>query len=360
MEVILTRSPFFITIDEASQTGSKVELFIWHKGETEPATPTRTLTKSAPSPTQRENNYNIANYIKEYLNIIAPTTTTTVVEEDNEQWCYCKVKRYKVVVATTTLLDTTTYIGLNGYTDYIGGYNQSYTDNVLPLVSPKIKRYYHNTTGYSDGSYFNLLIQETSPNDTIELTYYDASGSVSSVVSLLSDDDYLYRVPYMLNDIDLINGGYVKIYNVSDATLITSIYSTPLCEPKYTPALLSFLNRDGGWQFLTFFKAKSESYESKSKDFALLPDAVDYNPLRGQSQNFNFVASRKIKINTGWVDENYSEIIQDLFNSETILLDNVPVQLKSSSFQFKTKLKDRVINYEFDFEYNFNQINNVQ
>jgi hypothetical protein len=142
--------------------------------------------------------------------------------------------------------------------------------------------------------------------------------------------------------------------------LLYTLFAEPVCETKYTPVICSFINRFGGWEYITFFKAKSETYDVKSKDYSLLPDALDYNPLRGQKQKFNFTGTKAVKLNTGWVDETMSDIIEQLFNSETILLDNVSAILKSSNFQIKTHLKDRVINYELDFEYNFNTINNVQ
>ena len=68
MKLISVRSPYFIIVDEASQVGSKVELFIWHKGETEPATATYTLSKKIASATQTKNTYNISNYAKEFIN----------------------------------------------------------------------------------------------------------------------------------------------------------------------------------------------------------------------------------------------------------------------------------------------------
>lgn len=359
MEIIRVRSPYFITVNETSQTSSKIELFIWHKGETEPATPTYTLSKNAPSTTQRANTYNISNYIKENIDIIAPTVTNIVAEESVNMWAYCRVKRYATVAGVESLLNNVVYIGLNGYTDYSNGYNFSFPTNNLVLVNGKITRYYYLKTGYSDGSYFNYFMQETSPNDNIEVRYYDKSNTLIATTSLASDDDYLYRIPYTINNVGLVNGGYVTIYNVTDADEIETIFSEPLCEPKYKPVVCSYINANGGWQYLTFFKAKSEIFESKSKDYNLLPNAVDYNELRGQSKAFNFVATKSIKINTGWVDENYSLLIQELFNSETILLDNLPVKLKTTSFELKTSLKDKMINYEIDFEYNYNQINNV-
>ena len=72
-----------------------------------------------------------------------------------------------------------------------------------------------------------------------------------------------------------------------------------------------------------------------------------------------YEAKQTIKINTGWVDEYYNELIKDLLTSETILLDNKPVKLKTMTTDLKTSLQDKMINYQIDFEYNYNQIQNV-
>ena len=45
--------------------------------------------------------------------------------------------------------------------------------------------------------------------------------------------------------------------------------------------------------------------------------------------------------------------------SEVILLDNKPVNIVTSSFEEKTSLKDKNINYEIEFEYSYNLINDV-
>jgi len=359
MEVINSRSPFFITIDAASQTATKIELFIWHKGETEPVDATYTLTKNAPSDTQRANIYNIAQFIKENLDIISPLNTTVIAEEVATNWCYCKAKLYATISDVDTFLDEYVFIGVNGYNDYLNGYNQTNNSNVF-LLTDNIEKQYHLTPTYKDNSYFNLLIQEKTPTETISIKYFDSTNTLISNSLYTTDEDYLLRVRYSINDTDFDNGTKVIITNDTTSTFLYKVTADPVCEPKYNPMIVSFINRLGGWDFITFFKAKSESYETKSKDFNLLPDAVDYNPLRGQKQKFNFESKKSIKINSGWVAESFSILMEQLFNSETILLDNVPVFLKSSNFQIKTHLKDKNINYELDFEYNFNQINNVQ
>ena len=36
-----------------------------------------------------------------------------------------------------------------------------------------------------------------------------------------------------------------------------------------------------------------------------------------------------------------------------------PLKLGSKSLEYKTRMKDRLINYEIEFEYAFNDLNNV-
>jgi hypothetical protein len=135
--------------------------------------------------------------------------------------------------------------------------------------------------------------------------------------------------------------------------------SIEVCEPKYTPITCTFVNRYGGWQFLTFFKASMEAIETDYKEFNMLPSDLDYNVLQGQRKRFNHQGKQSIKCNTGWVDENYFELIQDLLLSETVLLGGKPALVKSKSSEKKTSLNNKVINYEIEFEYNYGLINDV-
>jgi hypothetical protein len=90
-----------------------------------------------------------------------------------------------------------------------------------------------------------------------------------------------------------------------------------------------------------------------------MPESFDYDTFVGSNKQFNFNGTRKITCNTGWVDENYSELIQDLLVSQVVLLDEIPVICKSTTSDEKTQLKDKNINYTINFEYNFNLINDV-
>jgi hypothetical protein len=330
MKKIFIRSPYFIEVDEAGQTSAKIEVFLWNKGTTEPTTPNYTLTKQIPSPTQTDIAWNVSNFAVEFIKPIAPVSVLVPTEENVNTWCYMKVVRYSDDVE----LDDETFVCLNGYTNYLDGYNQSTTDAVVPLLNVDIKQL-HN-------KYIDCWI-----DNNIVASYTWVSGVLDYDID---SDGSVWKLP-----IDYSNENYLYI----GATTFFNVVSESVCEPKYTPVICTFINRFGGWQYLTFFKANQQGIDVTSKDYNLLPSSINYNPLQGQKQRFNFQGKQKIKCNTGWVDENYSELIQDLLLSQVVLLDNKPAIVKSQSADIKTHLKDRNINYEVEFEYNYGLINDV-
>jgi hypothetical protein len=337
MKKIFIRSPYFIQVNEANQLGSKVELYLYSKSDGVPILPTYTLSKKIASNTQRENTYNIANYAKEFIKPIKTYTTTLPAEEDELTWCYCVVKRYtELTLNTYTLLSTETFVCLNGYTDYIGGYNNSNTANILPLFNTGIKKYVKDYTT----SYVNVFFEVGSYDIDNDITVYPFTVTEAS----------MYRILLSNNVVKISKDGVGQLY---------SIKAEQLCEPKYTPITCTFINRFGGWEFLTFFKANLQSIETTNKDFNLLPSSINYNVFQGQKRTFNQQGKQKIKCNTGWVDENYFDLIQDLLMSEVVLLDNKPAIVKSTSSDYKTNLKDKNINYELEFEFNYGLINDV-
>lgn len=331
MKKIFIRSPYFIEIDEEAQTTAKIEIFLWNKGASEPTTPNYTLSKNVPSINQNKLSWNVANYAKEFIKPIAPQLIAEPTKEENNTWCYMKIKRY----SDDVLLDTETFVCLNGYSLYSDGYNYSTTDDIVPLFNKDIKLQRSGVTT----TYLNVFL---------DANFY----------AWLSDADYYFEATdYSMWKLPVSYDNYT--FDGLDSAFDFDFTSEEICEPKYTPITCSYINRYGGWQFLTFFKANSSSIDVTSKDFNLLSSSINYNVLQGQKRVFNSQGKQKIKCNTGWVDENYFDLIQDLLLSETVLLDNKPVIVKSQSADYKTNIKDKNINYEIEFEYNFGLINDV-
>lgn len=341
MKKIFVRSPYTIAINEVGQIGSKVELFIWNANIAEPTTPTYTMSKKIVSETQTENVYNISNKCVEFINEKNPIYTSIVATESFKNWCFAKVKRYKETSSNVfVLIDEESFICFDGYTSFLAGANQDETTDNIPLFNTDIKIYKQEGTT----EYVNVWLDE-SPYWYFE----DATETLFQIESIGS----LYKIPYSIN-------GTYKILKLGVNLREKFRFKVEsICEPKYTPIVCSFINRFGGWSFLTFFKAHQKSIEVKSSTFNLMPESWNYNTFVGSNKQFNFNGTKKITCNTGWVDENYSELIQDLLVSQVILLDDIPVVCKSTSNEEKTQLKDKNINYTINFEYNFNLLNDV-
>jgi hypothetical protein len=122
-----------------------------------------------------------------------------------------------------------------------------------------------------------------------------------------------------------------------------------------------FVNKFGGWNQFTFFKASYNSINVKNSDYSLMQKFVNYDYRRGQTKPFNINGNGSIKVNSGWVTEDYFEWIQDMMLSDTILYESsqIPVTIKTTSMQKKTELNDKNINYTLEFEFANKLINNI-
>jgi hypothetical protein len=279
-------------------------------------------------------------------------------------WRIVSVTTYWKVDLTDewTELEIQNFVAVNGYNNYQGGYNQFIADDVICLTNPNVNIYRSDNE-----QYFNVLIDYNAAAgyDLVYRYRNLANSTIENVVVFDATTDpsglFMLKVPYRTATAGLENGNSVQVrLNTSGSVPAQPfIYFLNGDDCLYTPIKCAFINSKGGWQYLTFFKARTDSYEVKSKGFNLLADAVDYNPLRGQRKEFNFDLKQSVKLNTGWVDENTIELLVELMTSETILLDNEPATLKDKSLQKKTRLRDKMINYEMNFEYSFNLINDV-
>jgi hypothetical protein len=350
--IIYSRSPYFITVNESAQVGSKIELRLWNGTGSAPTPATYTFSKSIASSTQIENIYNISPFVKEYIDNVAPNYAAGETDSTT-MWVNVQVKRFKETsVGTYSLLDTTTYLGTNGYTQYLDGYNKTNASDTFMLLSDNSKEIRYDIT--KSIPYVNVLINPAG-DDVIEATYKDLRGRNELVVGYTETKGML-KIPLTTTSVKYNKGNTLTItYN--ETTFQYRVI--PICEPKYSPVICSFINRFGGWQFLTFFKSRTDNINVEGSNYNLLQDSINYNVSKGQSKSFNINGKQTVKLSSGFVPENYSDLIQDLLLSETVLLDGKPVEVKTQTTTLKTSLQDKNINYEIEFDYAFNLINNV-
>jgi len=380
MICINVRSPYIVSIGDygGTQTGSRVKLSIYQKGVTPPTSGVGfySLSKNVPSSTQRETRYNISNYVKEFINhTYSSPQGQTPTNAPVEDWIFVNVELSWYNGATYTVISTTTYIGLDGYTNYYDGANKEFAvEKKMHLLLTPISDLYPRKIVENSVRTFNLIAEVPSAGNKVDVvystTYLGSPYTVTVPVILTTDARGVYNKKIRLSIDNTYPQFKENLYQVIiqwfESTTEVEGLSVPLQiieECKYIPVDCSFINKFGGWELFPFFKAQTNSISVKGTDYKLTQTALNYNNKIGQFKTFNTNGKQTVKLNTGFVEEIYSELITELLLSEAVLLIiygiEYPVTVKTSSSDLKTTLKDKNINYEIEFEYAFNLINDV-
>lgn len=358
MTTVNLRSPFFITVNESGQVGSKIELFIWAFGGSVPATPNYTMAMPIPTATQLRNDYEVASKVRYSLDFERPIVVTTPANEETSNFAFFRVKRYKETsIGSYTLLDTTDYVGVDGYNLFTDGYNKTNSNTIQPLFNLDLIQTFKR--GFIP--YVNILFDHNG-TDTIIAEYTKLNGTTAVTNNILTSSDasgvYLKKIPVTKSSTNYDEGNIVNIkVNGSVTQTFTFI---PTEEARYTPVNVSFINRFGGWQNLTFFKVRKDNISVDGKDYVNLQQGVDYSIYKGQKASYNKNATQQTKLNTGFVDEVIDELIQDLLLSEVVLMDELPVLVKTNSVEKFRHITTKNINYQIDFEHAYSILNNVK
>jgi hypothetical protein len=339
--MIRARSPYIISINETSQVSTRIEL--WISATTYTTDPQYNLSKAIPASNAPTTYYDIAPYIREYFdhnsysNITSLTSTYLSVQKLN-----VRVKRYKTVGVTETLIDTTDYIATDGYTEFADGVNYSGGNYLLDQ-----KTYY-----YHSGSNAGYILVYANSNDKIRWT------NVTDGIVYLSASLSLgwYYVPRCYNS-EFTKEYTTEVLNSSNIMQATWTFK-PVEECLYTPVKVDFINRHGAFQREFFFKASNDNIEVTNKDYNLM-QPYDYSLTGGQRTTYNQNGMQSIKVNSGWVEEDFKDNLKQLMLSEKVLVDEKPAILKTKSIELNKSINTKQINYSLEFEFAYDLINSI-
>jgi len=341
--LIYTRSPRFVSETGTVNQEVRVDLYIWNFPNTIPTNPTVVLSKPIPSTSVTTVNFDISPYIREYINFTSftPMTTPAVYEEaiTGTEYAYCTAMTYLDDVLQTT----DEFIAFDGYGYFLDGNN--------PTVTPVLKdefTFYVEEGNSSEGS---IAIFDETGNVTVQ--YINSRTAVSNVVTKTNGAT---RFPNVHED-NLADGNTVKIFR--NLAVEKTFTFEAVCENKYNVIKCDFVNRYGVWERINFFKVSKSKFDVNSKEYDLMPTSLNYNTSTNIKQSFNINGNDSISCNTGWVNDDYAEVIKQLMLSEEIRLDSVPVKIMSKSTDMKLGINDRNINYKIDFSYSFNTLNYI-
>ena len=346
MANIFARSPYIVRIAQATQVGSKLEIFL--SPTTFGGTPTYTLSKLIPSPTNIDTLYDVSPYIREYIkfNLCAAGGNSAVTNPTNER-VNVQLKLYWYNGTTYAQVGATqTHIAFDGYTYYENLYNYDLGNYGLDAGN-----YYYNPI--SDAGKIRVTT-----GASFTARYTNLSTAVVTSLAVASSTFDIPRV----RTANVNEGNKVEILNGASAVQATW-YFYPLEECKYTPVIIDFVNKYGAWQREFFFKASTDNFNVENTEYNLMQTSqfptTFYSGLEGQRKTFNTNAKKSIKVNTGWVAESWKEVLKQIMLSERILIDNKPAKINTKSTELFKHINTKQINYSLEFEFAFDVINSV-
>jgi len=209
------------------------------------------------------------------------------------------------------------------------------------------------------------------------LTFFDPNRVVSrvSVIPTLSGYSYSFTPTtreYLYN----INAGKLLIDGVG-TLLSNEIYIIRLLDSsdniitqkqfryvqecsQYETIRLHWLNKLGGWDSFNFIKNSQRAIDIERKQFKA-PLEIGYAISDRLKQNYNTTITDVININSDWVSDEVSELLEELATSPLIYLersatDFIAVNIVNNSYDVRKYMTDRkLFNVSFDIEYTYNR-----
>jgi len=309
MANIFLRSPYFLTITTGSHLSAKLELTV-------DSTLRYTIIKNA---TSNRTVFEIASLSKDYW--AGDSVTFDTVAISATWYAYDAVDGGGSQLATATVPHT----GFYGYSLFSSGANQDIDPNNYELTN----------TGGSQIIYL--------PDNTATTVWDMDSGSADK-----------NSISTSATSVTSNSGNYTWTVE-------------RICNPKYTPILITFINRNGVWQEHYFFLKSVESMSTKAESFKrniFSYSSSGYDRKLAQKQTFNKNGTIKYTLNTNYMIEAYNEVMEDLLLSEYVWINYGgltynPVVVTSSSLTFKKSVNDKLIQYTIEVEEANDIINNI-
>jgi histidinol-phosphate/aromatic aminotransferase/cobyric acid decarboxylase-like protein len=120
------------------------------------------------------------------------------------------------------------------------------------------------------------------------------------------------------------------------------------------------MNKLGGWDSFNFIKNSQRAIDIERKQFKA-PLEIGYAKSDRLKQNYNTTITDVININSDWVSDEVSELLEELATSPLIYLERsatnfIAVNIVNNSYDVRKYMTDRkLFNVSFDIEYTYNR-----
>ena len=272
------------------------------------------------------------------------------------------------IFVTGSHVKSNVYKALDGYGVFqepIG--QQLFTSSVYwPLMTdgPVTQSCFDSNVGTS-GVYVGN-VGSTSPTKVVYTSNlgsadYAVSGNASSSAQIATYPIGPTQSGFPLSTIGL---EYFAVQAFNGGTALgSSIRYDLTCQQKYPNVRIKWKNRYGQFDYLNFNMISKQSFETERRTYqpqlgTWESSTLSYQPY--DSANLSYIVDSKqgLQVNTNWLPESYNDILKQLLVSDEIYwvynetTNSVrPITIVTQNIVFKTGVVDKLIQYQFDFQY---------
>lgn len=382
------RSPVIVTLDDTNaglaQFQYALDVYAWTGDPTTlPGSYIERLKR--PPLANTVATFNVAPLLRsQFANLSRPDQFNNVTPGD-EMILNLAFKAGYEASGTTDYANATSSITkiVNGYAYYADSINKNLTQSALTSREGTI---YMRESGYE----FIPIFWDVNSDVTgigFESTSFDAqiylAEYIGTKAALTDSDDFIQYVPigninaveWSVNELsdaldNIYSEGLKRIYLFDElGAEIQSWNVEQVCEPKYTPGSIYFINRYGVWDWINFYKKNIKTQNVTGEQYMSARGTYSSDQLQGslsqpEYQKYNVNGRERIRVSTGYQDDDLTTLIKELMLSETILLQvgderPLPVNIESQSAVLQTGVNDGITNYDIEFIYAHNTISTL-
>ena len=372
IEKININSPVYLKVENTNLASCKLTIAIYSGAFNASPTTTYELIKNEVA----NNNYvifEIGELIKDY---IAYSFSGTFGSNGVNVWVQTTATPIRSNPADGALdAITTIMLAFDGVGYFEEGFDITQTTNSattqnLTRHKGSLKTLMSNTTifrEFQEVLYIPVLanLSVNSGSDTLSgattVNFKNGSSTVSTVTVPTGVSNSNNAIAYAtsttatLTSVDIVTGGSTETITIEEQP----------CN-RFTNLPLLFVNKSGALQKVNFFLKSLESVNVEKEEFKTntLTTGATYSINAHQYKNRNINSRETIVLNTGYVNDSYNQVIEEiLFTKRCWLFKNnqyLPVIPQDKSVQFKTSLNDRLANYTMTFNFAFDKINTIR
>jgi len=393
-----TRSPLLITWDGTSTTSVdrfKLDIYAWTGDkDNRPSDPIYTIDRTSGFvdiyPTadiapllEDEFNHRISKIDQDDLVVMSPDSLLWM-EVDYRVEYQDKSNPPTSQVSTGT---TTRSLIVYGYSHFTDGANKDLAQEILmedqyrylyefdtynmPIYLGDVGSSYEQDVQKvkvvgSDGTSDEIAVTNQRGEDAQDRVLLFPVG-VPNLQNFLFDNDLT-----ALTEPRLLDWWDVQILDSVDAVVDSRRFYNQ-CEPKYDPIQLQFINQWGMWDTMTFFKRSDSDLKVEKETYRQVVGSASASGYTWGDQargirSFNHDMKKDMTLNTGFVDEDISDLLEQLMMSEYVLMtinrrtervqdtytitqDFRAVNVLTDSLRIQKHINDKTINYTIQVEF---------